>query len=254
MDCPRISIVTPSFNQGKFIRQTIDSVLGQNYPNLEYIIMDGGSTDNTHEILQSYGNKINWVSEKDQGQADAINKGMFRASGEILAYINSDDCYLPNIFNLVARKFSLTGCKWLTGDYSIIDQDSQEIQGFVVKYKIFWRKFSSSRVLSLLNYIAQPSTFWHRDIWNLIGPYDIDLQYAMDYDFWLRAFKIESPLILNQTLSRFRIHKTSKGSSQFQNQFDEEINVLRRYNNNYLIDWLHQCHNYLNKQIYKMIK
>jgi len=254
MDYPRISIVTPSFNQGKFIRQTIDSVLEQDYPNLEYMIIDGGSTDNTIEILQSYGNRINWVSEKDQSQADAINKGLSMTSGEILAYINSDDCFLPDVFDLVAQEFSQTGCLWLSGDYRIVDQDSREIQGFIVGYKRFWRKFSSKRVLSLLNYIVQPSTFWHRDIWNLIGPFDINLRYVMDYDFWMRAIRIEPPLILDQTLSRFRIHKSSKGGSQFQKQFDEEIKVLRHYSNNFVIDWLHQSHNYLIKLIYGVIK
>ncbi len=254
MDYPKISIVTPSLNQGKFIRQTIDSILGQNYPNIECIIVDGGSTDDTLEILRSYGNKIQWVSEKDGGQADAINKGMNMAGGEILAYINSDDVYLPGVFELVAQKFSQSGCHWLSGNYRIIDQDSHEIQGFVVGYKNFWRKFSSKGVLSLLNYLIQPSTFWHRNLWKTIGPFDVTLRYALDYDFWMRAVNIEPPLILRQPLSLFRIHKTSKGGSQFQKQFAEENLVLRRYCSNRAVIWFHEFHNFLITLAYRIIK
>lgn len=254
MNAPRISIITPSFNQGQFINQTIDSVLGQNYPNLEYIVMDGGSTDGTLDILRSYGTALRWVSEKDNGQADAINRGMSMASGDILAFLNSDDTYLPGVLHLVAEQFSQRGCQWLTGDYRIVDQDSREMQGFVVSYKAFWRKFSSARVLSVLNYIIQPSTFWSRTLWEAAGPLDVSLRYTMDYDFWLRAIRLAPPLVIPRPLSAFRIHKTSKGGSQYEQQFDEEIQVLRRYNKSRTIDWVHRGHNALIKLAYRIIK
>lgn len=254
MDYPKISIVTPSYNQGQFIRQTIDSVLGQNYPNLEYFIIDGGSSDNTLDILRSYGDKLDWVSEHDRGQADAINKGMRKATGEILSFINSDDYYTPGTFEMVAQKFSQTGCQWLTGDYRIVDQDSREIQGFIVRYKRFLRKFSSKTLFSMVNYLAQASTFWHRDLWIRTGVIDSTLRYALDYDIWMRAFMIEPPLIVDQSLSVFRIHKSSKGGSEFQRQFDEEIQVLRRYNKNRAINGIHIFHNFLIKLVYRMIK
>ena len=254
MDWPKISIITPSFNQGRFLRQTIDSIISQDYPNLEYIVMDGGSTDETIEILQSYGNKIRWFSEKDHGQADAINKGMALASGEILTYINSDDYYLPDVLNLVAREFSRTDCKWLTGDYRIVDQDNRKIQGLVVLYKKFWRNFSSASILSLLNYIVQPSTFWSRDLWSRTGQFDISLRYTLDYDLWLRAIKVDLPLVVKQPLSAFRIHKSSKGGIGYQIQFEEELLVLERYHPNSVIVRAHRFHNSLIKLIYKIIK
>ncbi len=254
MDAPKISIITPSFNQGSFIRQTIDSVLGQNYPNLEYIIMDGGSTDGTLDILRSYGADLRWVSQKDNGQADAINRGMSMVSGDILAFLNSDDYYLPGALHRVVERFAQSGCVWLTGDYRIVDQDSRKMQGFVVGYKTFWRKFSSAGLLSVLNYIIQPSTFWSRALWEAAGPLDVNLRYTMDYDFWMRAIRVAPPLVVPQPLSVFRIHKTSKGGSQYVQQFDEEIQVLRRYNKSRAIDWAHRGHNALIKLAYRMMK
>ncbi len=254
MNYPKISIVTPSLNQGQFIRQTIDSILVQEYPNLEYTIVDGGSTDNTLDILKSYGDRIKWISERDQGQADAINKGLGLSTGEILAYINSDDCYLPGTFAAICQEFCRGGCRWLTGNYRIVDQNSHEIQRFTVAYKTFWRKFSSQTMLSLLNYIIQPSTFWSRELWNQVGPFDIRLHYALDYDFWMRAMQIERPLILNQTLSMFRIHQSSKGGVHFEKQFNEENMVLERYTHNPLVIGFHEFHNVLVKWIYKFIK
>ncbi len=100
---PKISIITPSYNQGRFIKETIDSVLSQNYPNLEYWVMDGGSTDETVKVLKSYGKKINWVSKKDKGQTNAINEGLKKVTGDIIAYINSDDVYAPDVFRQVVH-------------------------------------------------------------------------------------------------------------------------------------------------------
>ena len=254
MDWPKISIITPTLNQGKFIQQTINSVLNQNYPNLEYIVMDGGSSDETLGILRSYGKRLKWISQRDNGQADAINTGMELASGEILAFINFDDYYLPGVFEMVARTFTRTNCKWLTGDYRIVDENDIDIQPLTIFYKRFWRNFSSPNLLFILNYIVQPSTFWTRDLWNNIGLFDVSLQYALDYDLWNRAIKISRPYIIKQPLSAFRIHGSSKGGSMFQNQFDEELQVLKRYNRNPFILRAHQFHNFLIKSIYKIIK
>ena len=254
MDWPKISIITPSFNQGKYIRQTIDSVLGQNYPNLEYFIMDGGSTDETIEILRSYGDKIRWTSEKDDGQAAAINTGLAKSSGDILAFINSDDYFLPGVLKMVAEQFSKTGCKWLSGDYKIVNENDREIQTLIILYKKFWRSFSSANVLSVLNYIIQPSTFWTRELWSQTGGLDVSLRYAFDYDLWMRAMDIQPPLILRQPLSAFRIHKSSKGGTGYQTQFDEELRVIKRYRSAQAIIRLHQFHNELIKLTYKMIK
>jgi glycosyltransferase involved in cell wall biosynthesis len=162
---PKISIITPSYNQGQFIKETIDSVLDQNYPNLEYWVIDGGSTDNTVKILKKYGTKIKWVSEKDRGQTHAINKGLKKASGEIIAYLNSDDVYLPNSLFTIADYFMKhPDIMWLTGDYVIIDELGHQIQSGVAWYKRLFRTFPGRTSLMIGNYIIQPSTFWRSQV------------------------------------------------------------------------------------------
>lgn len=251
---PKFSVITPSYNQARYIEETILSVIGQNYPNLEFMVIDGGSTDGTLDILKKYEDRLTWSSEPDNGQADAINRGLSMASGDILTFLNSDDTYLPGVLHLVAEQFSQSGCQWLTGDYRIVDQNSRKMQDFVVNYKTFWRNFSSERMLSVLNYIIQPSTFWSRALWEATGPLDVSLRYAMDYDFWMRAIRLAPPLVIHRPLSAFRIHMDSKGGSQYEEQFDEEIQVLRRYNRSKVIDWVHRGHNSLIKLAYRLIK
>lgn len=251
---PSITVITPSFNQGHFITETIESVLSQDYPNLEYWVIDGGSTDNTVQILKSYGKRIKWVSEKDKGQTHAINKGMKLAQGDIVSYLNSDDVFKSNILHLVGTSFSQEKCMWITGDYCIINHEGYEIQSFVKEYKTFFRNFNSSTILSILNYINQPSTFWKRSLFSEIGYFDEDLRYCMDYDFWLRLSQKYKPLILSQELSSFRIHAKSKGGSQYLQQFKEENKVIQRYEKNIVLTTLHKLHSAATVQAYKLIK
>ncbi len=252
---PTISIITPSFNQGHFIKQTIDSVLSQNYPNLEYWVIDGGSTDQTVEILQSYGKKINWISEKDNGQTDAINKGLEKVTGEIVAYLNSDDCFAPGALAKVGEFFaSKPDAIWVTGDYKIIDSSGLEIQSFVRKYKTFFRSLELPFLVKILNYINQPSTFWRRAAIAEIGEFDESLRYCMDYDFWLRLYTIQPPFLLSDQLSHFRIHGDSKGGSQYTKQFAEEDLVVKRYTRNQVILLLHKLHSFAIVQAYKLLK
>ena len=252
---PLISIITPSYNQGRFIRQTIDSVLGQSYKNVEYIVIDGGSTDETVKILKSYGDKIKWISEKDKGQGDAINKGMKIARGEIVAYLNSDDYYLPGTLERVADFFVKNiREKWLSGDYLIVDANGKPMQSFVTFYKNLWKTFPRKNALKITNYVCQPATFWKRDVFEKIGYFDQSYRYVMDYDFWMRLLKNYSLNLVDQKFCAFRIHSTSKGGTQYINQFDEEIVALRRYNTNKLIDLAHVLHNELIKFVYRFLK
>lgn len=253
---PKISIITPSFNQGKFIKETIDSVLSQNYPNLEYIIVDGGSTDDTVKILKSYGKKVKWISEKDKGQADAINKGLKRINGEIIAFINSDDYYLPGTFNKVVKFFQNNPSrKMVSGDYDIVNEFGKPIQSFVRLYKSFFKNFESLTILSILNYINQPSTFWKREIYKKIGFFDEELIYTMDYDYWMRTLKSGFKIgFINEKLSAFRIHTGSKGGSRFEKQFKEEIKVQIKHNDKSLLNLLHIIHNTMIIKSYNLIK
>jgi glycosyltransferase involved in cell wall biosynthesis len=252
---PTITVITPSYNQGSFIKETIDSVLEQNYPNLEYWVIDGGSTDSTVNILKSYKKKIKWISEKDAGQTDAINKGLLKAKGEIVCYLNSDDVFFPGTLVTVAEVFSKNpDLVWVTGDYQIIDAGGKEIQSFVRNYKRYFRHSAMPYILYVLNCIVQPSTFWKRSIHKKIGLFDQTLRYCMDYDFWLRLLKIKEPIIINQQLSKFRIHSSSKGGSQYDKQFEEETKVLSKYTQNILITALHSIHSAVTVLAYRMIK
>lgn len=252
---PSITVITPSFNQGAFIKETIDSVLEQNYPHLEYWVIDGGSTDKTVSILKSYGKKIKWISEKDKGQTDALNKGMKKAKGDIVCYLNSDDVFMPGTLIKVGQTFLLNpSIDWVSGDYIIIDQSGKEIQSFVVWYKQLLRSTKFSWLLHITNYIIQPSTFWRRSVFSQIGFFDQSLRYCMDYDFWLRLMKLHQPLYIPEPLSKFRIHSQSKGGSQFDKQFREERLVERRYSKNSWLNILHNIHSSLTVLAYNVIK
>ncbi len=251
----KISIVTPSYNQGRFIEETIKSVIEQDFNDFEYIVMDGGSSDETIEILKKYNDSIKWFSKKDKGQSDAINQGLKLATGDIVAYINSDDFYLSGTFRKVANYFNNNPkAKILTGDYTIIDEFGNKNQRVVAQYKKLLRQFPSLNMLSFANFIIQPSTFWRRSLLEEIGYFNEDLHYVMDYEYWMRVLQKYDLHVLPDTLSVFRIHSLSKGGHQFEKQFEEELEIAGKYNKNKLIIGLHSLHNKLITTIYKIIK
>ena len=212
----KISIITPSFNQDKYIERTILSVLNQkgNFE-LEYIIIDGGSTDNTLNIIQKFKNDLIWVSEQDRGQSDAINKGFIMATGELLAWLNSDDTYEPNALSEIAEIYNNLKFQWCFGDCRIIDEHDQEIRKPITRYKIMEsRRYSYRRLLSK-DFISQPAVFFTKEIYQKIGPLDLNCIYSMDYDYWLRISKKYKPLYVNKFLANFRWHGESKNSSNF---------------------------------------
>jgi glycosyltransferase involved in cell wall biosynthesis len=209
---PRINITTPSFNQGNFLEQTIQSVLDQAYPNLEYIIIDGGSADGSVDIIRKYEKKLSyWVSEKDKGQSDAINKGFRRASGEILAWLNSDDCYLPGTLERVADFFSSHPAVDLVyGDLLLIDSSGKTL-GIrkVVPYNY-------TLALYGLSAVPQPSAFFRRRALDVVGLLDEELHYQMDIEFFLRFGKRGLNIKhLPVPLAMFRLHAQSKTVSEY---------------------------------------
>ncbi len=224
MTYPKISIVTPSFNQGKYIEQTIRSVIDQKYPNLEYIIMDGGSTDNTVDILKKYEEHLTyWVSEPDKGQTDAINKGFAKCTGEIFNWINSDDYYEPVTFHTLAQLFStnpsvniVCGKEWGFND----DDPADKIlhAGTIIKENVF----ETIRI----GIIDQPCTFFRRAYITSFFPLDISLRYVMDRQLWwsyLLKYGQDAVLITNTVFTNFRIHPQAKSTSEadlFEAEFD----------------------------------
>ncbi|TSC92875.1 MAG: glycosyl transferase family 2 [Candidatus Berkelbacteria bacterium Licking1014_7] len=265
----KFSVITPSYNQGQFIDQTIKSVLSQTGDfEIEYIVADGGSTDNSVKIIKKYHKllkekkyptkcqkiKYIWWSKKDKGQSDAINQGFKKASGDIVAWLNSDDYYLPNCFQLVAQKFSQNPqSQWLTGYCQIVGSNGRPVRHFIQKYKNFWLNHYSYNKLLVLNFISQSATFWRHSMHDKIGWLNEHLHYAMDYDFWLRIGKISDPIILKDNVAQFRIHAKSKGKTNFNQQFQEDFEVVKKYTKNKFLIVIHNLHNCIITKIYNLI-
>lgn len=253
---PRISLITPSLNQGKFIEATIQSILSQNYPNLEYIVMDGGSSDNTLEVLKRYSSQLKWISEKDNGQTSAINKGLRMANGEIAAYLNADDLLLPGTLFKVAHIFmEHPEAMWVTGQCRIIDENNQEVRRLITAYKNFWLWFGQRFALLMTDYISQPSTFWRARALNDFGYPDENLHYAMDYEYWLRLYSKYPPLFIPEYLSMFRIHHQSKNANAGHKNvyIDEERIAIQRHTSSKLMLALHDIHRWLMTSVYAMM-
>lgn len=203
----KISIITPSFKQARFIEITMRSVLEQDYPNIEYIVIDGGSQDGTLEILQKYADRLTaWVSEPDLGQTDAINKGFARATGEVLAWLNSDDTYNPGaVAAAVDFLVKNPGVGMVYADTNFIDEKGQKIGRFHAAQTDY------HRLRQGYVHIPQQATFFRADLWRQVGPLDPDFFFAMDYDLWVRLAKL-APLayLPGQTWANFRLHTSGK--------------------------------------------
>ncbi len=203
---PLVSIVTPSYNQARFLEETICSVLDQDYPRLEYIIVDGGSTDGSVEIIQRYAHRLAWwVSEPDRGQADAINKGFAHARGEIFAWLNSDDTYLPGaIAEAVAFLQNHPEVGMVYGDANLVDEKGQVIGRFPA------RQTDYRRLRRGFVHIPQQAAFFRARLWRLVAPLDVLLYFAMDYDLWVRMASISLLWYHPRLWANFRLHGQAK--------------------------------------------
>jgi len=225
MSFEKITIVTPSYNQGRFLEQTILSVIGQQYPDLEYIIMDGGSTDNSVEIIKKYESHLaHWKSEKDRGQADALNKGFALATGRIFGWLNSDDFYLPGTLAFVAEQLDARQPELLFGNCLHFVDNQQRAYGSDV------RSEHDKRDLRLADYIIQPSSFWTREAWLKAGVLDESLHFGFDWDWFIRAMKAGVAFKAeDRYLSAYRIHDEHKTAVGGDKRHIELASVLGRH-------------------------
>lgn len=226
----KISVVVPCYNSVRFIEETLRSILDQDYPAVECIVVDGGSNDGTLDILRKYGDSIKWVSEKDAGQSDAINKGMKLAQGDIVTYLCADDIYEPGCFRKVADFFTGNADRqWAYGKCRIINENGREIRKPITWYKIFWQKRYSYTWLLVTNFIAQPAVFWRREMVAETGLFDVNAHLTMDYDYWLRLGARHEPGFINAYLARFRWHPVSKSATGFTAASKASLDTSRKY-------------------------
>jgi glycosyltransferase involved in cell wall biosynthesis len=215
---PRITIITPSLNQGRYLERTVLSVLHQGYPDLEYIVVDGGSTDESVSILERYDDRIAyWVSEADNGQAHAINKGLARATGDIVAYVNSDDYYLPGALHEAARRFADPEVRWVAGACRYEYPDGSLETLFTPAQPAGSRRSWIREIW----YVPQTSSFWRREVFDEHGGVREDLSYVFDTEFGLRlALAGVVPHLIDKTLAVRYVHDEAKSADK--SQFDRE--------------------------------
>ena len=230
MKLPKISIITPSYNQARYLEQSIQSVLSQEYPNLEYIIVDGGSKDSSVDVISRYNSSIAWwTSEPDKGQSDALNKGFVRATGDIIGWLNSDDTYQPGTLFKVAEIFRDDSIHIAMCEYFGFMKDSGEIYDFkkneYIDHNTLVRYWKTNGMT-----INQPCVFFRRKLIENMHPVlDISLNYAMDYDLWLRLSSGKPFHVVPGHWANYRFHDESKSGKGFNNFYPEWRLVSRRY-------------------------
>lgn len=219
-----LAVVTPSFNTSKYLGAAIQSVLDQDWPDVDYIVMDGGSTDDSPAVLRSFGDRLKWVCEKDKGQSDAINKGFARTRGDILAWLNSDDTYAPGAFRAVMEYFQAHP----EVDVVYGNADYIDCHGNLISPCVHIEPFNRRRLFRYSDFIVQPATFFRRSAFEAVGGIDTNLHWCMDYDLWLKIAQKHTIAYLPQLLAHFRWLKENKTSTGEFGRLDEITRVLAR--------------------------
>lgn len=220
----KVSIITPSYNQGRYIEETIKSVMNQDYPDIEHIIVDGGSTDGTRDVLNRYPH-LKWISEPDEGQSDALNKGFKMSGGEIIGWLNSDDTYVPNVIRRVVREFENDHeLDMLYGDCNKIDENGRVI------YKYDSPPFNLKRLITGCNsYIPQPSAFFRRRIFDRVGYLDKKLHFVMDQDLFIKIGMHGKVKKIDVPISNFRKHDDAKTGRYMLKMKKESYELGKKY-------------------------
>lgn len=219
-----VSIITPSYNQAHFLEATIRSVIAQDYPRVEHIVVDGGSTDGSLEVIRNYEDHLAaWVSEPDEGQTDAINKGFSMAHGEILAWLNSDDIYQPHaVSEAVAFLGTHPEVGMVYGDTNFIDEEGRMLGKFNAQ-QTNYRRLRRGGV-----YIPQPAAFWRTSLWEEVGPLDPTFYFAMDYDLWVRFAKVTELRYVPRLWANFRVYRDAKSFAADDQCWPEMLRIHKR--------------------------
>lgn len=238
-DLPLISIVTPSYHQAQFLEQTIQSVLSQDYPHLEYLILDGGSTDASVDIIRRYADRLAyWVSEPDRGQSHAINKGFALARGSVLGWLNSDDTFLPGALDTVGTAFRQhPEVDLIYGNFVYTDMEGRPMR----HRKVF--SHISFDQLVFHDYLGQPAVFFRRRLLEQVGPLDESLHYCMDWDLFLRMWQVSRPLHVPRELATYRLNHSAKSNAEDSEKVQHiALSVQRRYvRRPFSKDWQNSC-------------
>lgn len=229
----KVSVVVPSYNHAQFIAAAVDSILNQDYNDIEVMVFDGGSADGTVAVLERYGDRISYVSRKDGGQPDAINQGLHRATGEILCYLNSDDTYLPGAFSRVANHFrNNPGSLAVYGEGWHLHEDGS------IKERYPSEPWCYPRLLEVC-YLCQPAVFWRREVIERFGVFDDTLQLALDYDYWLRLGReISFHYLEGSYLAGSRLHHDTKTLKHRVVTHHQILQVAMRHSNKPPYRWL----------------
>ncbi len=221
---PLVSIVTPSYNQARFLEETIQSVLAQDYAPIEYLIVDGGSQDGSLEIIQRYAHRLAWwISEADNGQTEAINKGFAHAHGEVFAWLNSDDTYLPHAVREAVQYLQAhPEVGMVYGDANLINESGEVIGTFPAR-QTNYRRLRRGYV-----HIPQQAAFFRASLWHQVGPLDPTFFFAMDYDLWVRIAKIAPIHYYPRLWANFRLHRAGKSLLADEHCWPEMLRVHRR--------------------------
>jgi glycosyltransferase involved in cell wall biosynthesis len=229
-----VSIVTPSFNSASFIERTIESVLSQDYPRIEYIVMDGGSSDGTQEILEKYKGTLTYVSERDAGAADAINRGFRLSSGRFFAWLNADDTYLSGAVGAALRRLTATPQASVVYGEGIWTDEHDAVLGAYPTAAHCDRTSLEKECC-----ICQPATLIRRDAFEAVGGLDPALHFAFDYDLWIRLSRKHLFSHLPERLATSRMHRTNKSLGQRRLVFEENIEILRRHFGYVPVNWVY---------------
>lgn len=224
----KISVIIPNYNTGKYIAKAIDSVLCQEC-DVECIVVDGGSTDGTLDILKGYDGRIKLLKAPAKGEADAVNRGLRIATGDIVSWLDADDLYTVGALRLVETYFHYEDYQWLYGKCAIIDKDGKEIRRYITRFKEYWQRRYSYNKLLVLDFIAQPTVFWRRSLLEDIGYLDDTERLVMDYEYWLRLGAVYRPCFIDAYLACWRSHGDSATSRELVQDMKDALRVANKY-------------------------